>query len=148
MSRVVDIARDVVSLLNENIGVFSMNFTAVYEPYPRQDLQKVTGLEVFVTPDSCNRIRETRDPVWSLHPVIQIGFLKRIDRLNRGTEVDNLVTLMDEVGDYLSDKAPASHPYARLIEFGDRPLYYYEHYYSFSVFSGTLDLKYRLDVKI
>ena len=146
MSRIVDIAKDVVDLLNS--GTFSMSFNAVYEPYPRQDLQKVFGLEVFVTPDSCNRERMTRGEIWSVHPYIQIGFLKRIDRLNRGSEVDDIVTLMDEVGDYLSDKIPPSHPTAQLIEFGDRPLYYYEHYYQFSVFSGTLDLKYQLHVKI
>lgn len=138
MSVIVDTAKDVVKLLNENN--FSMDFTAFYEPLPRQDLQSVKRLEVFVTPDSCEWRRVTRE-AWTRNPVIQVGVLKHIDKIARHTEVPDLLQLVEEISACLT-KGVLEHQDVKIVRVSNDPLYHYEHLNQFSCFTSVVSAEY------
>lgn len=144
MGTAADLCKDVAAVLNAQS--FSMPFTAIYEPIPRTDLQSVRSLEVFVCCDLESRERINR-AAWKKETSVQIGILKHINKLNRVTEIDAMIALVNEVAGFIGDAPLPNCPWAQPVRFQERPLYHFEHIYQYSVFSSVLSLVYLSGVR-
>jgi hypothetical protein len=136
---IVDIADAVVTALN--VGTFSQSFQAVRHYQPVYELKDMGTLHVSVVPKGIELELFTRAQVQA-DVQIDIGVQKKLASLE-GAEVDPLMHLVDEIGDYFRTHALAGTP-AVWFKTENVPIYAPEHLAKLRQFTSVLTLTFRL----
>ncbi|CAN5495908.1 hypothetical protein BH11PLA2_BH11PLA2_22800 [soil metagenome] len=139
MAVIIDIANAVVATLNA--GTFSQAFTAERHYLPRFELPDMATLRVSVVPKgiTSTALDRKRD---------QVDY--RIDvalQHKTGTDLatlDALMTLAEEIGDYLQATALVGYPQARCFDMVNEPIYAPEHLEEFRQFTSLMTFTYRV----
>ena len=136
---IVDIAGAVVTALNA--GAFSQSFQAVRHYQPVFELKDMGTLHVSVVPKGIELELFTRAKVQA-DVEIDIGVQKKLTSLE-GAEVDPLMHLVEEIGDYFRSHALVGTP-AVWIKTENVPIFAPEHLAKLRQFTSVLTLTFRL----
>lgn len=140
MSIVVDIAEAVVTELNGES--FSIPFTAQRSYLPVYDLREMSELKVTVIPRSVTSTLASREASDELYAVM-IGMQKKLEP-EELDDVDALVTLMEELGVFLTRRTLSEMPDAQWISNEIDPLFVGELMDKLRQFTSVLTATYRL----
>jgi len=139
MATIVDIADAIVDELNG--GTFSQAFTAERSYLPRFELPDMATLHVTVIPKSMEisqaggtRAKEQYDYR------VDVAVQKREAELD---ELDALMSLVEEIADYLTGRALDTSPVANWIGTENSPIYAPEHMGEFRQFTSIITVTYR-----
>lgn len=136
---IVTLADAVVAQLNST--TFSLPFNATRLYLPRFDLAQMTTLHVSVVPKSVtskglDRARDTFD--YRLDIAIQQKLEPTV------TNLDPLMTLVEEIADHLRTQRLAAFPEARCVEVENVPVYALEHLDEFRAFTSVVTPTFKL----
>lgn len=139
MAVIIDIANAVVATLNT--GTFSQAFTAERHYLPRFELPDLATLRVSVVPkgmtsQALDRNRDQNDYRIDVAVQHKAG-------LDLAT-LDALMTLAEEIGDYLKTPPIIGYPQARCVELVHEPIYAPEHIDEFRAFTSVMTFTYRV----
>jgi len=140
LSIVVDIAEAVVTELNGES--FSIPFTAQRSYLPVYDLREMSELKVTVIPRSVTSTLASREASDELYAVM-IGMQKKLEP-EELDDVDALVTLMEELGVFLTRRTLSEMPDAQWISNEIDPLFVGELMDKLRQFTSVLTATYRL----
>ena len=142
MSLVTDIADAVAAELNAAVeGTFSEDFTAQRLVLPEFDLADLAALKVSVVPKAVTITGATR-AACQYEIVVDIGVQKKLGK-DLDSEVATLGTFVDEVADYLRQRALNQAAYAAWVSTANEPVYAPEHLAGDRVFTSVLTVTYR-----
>ena len=132
------VAEAVKDALNQ--GTFSQTFTAIRAYRPLFDLPEMKDLHVTVVP------KDVVEALASRHSVqqdvrIDVAVQKKVAD---DTETDALMTLVQEIAEFLRFSRLATLPQAAWIETENSPIYAPEHLEKLSQFTSVLTVTYRL----
>lgn len=145
MSLVVDIADAVVAELNAApIGTFEPAFTAARRVLPVFELAELAELKVTVVPKGVQITGSTRSA--SQYDItIDIGIQQKLPPgdTDLDAEVATLGSLVDDIADYLRQRALSAAPWATWVSTANEPAYAPEHLLEQRVFTSVLSVTYR-----
>ena len=140
MSVITDIADAVAAEINA--GTYSQELTAQRLLLPRFDLEDMQSLQVTVVPKSLTTLPGGR--AHNQHDfVIDVAVQQKLQTIN-DTEIDDLLTLVDEVADQLRFKRLTSYPNAVWLKTENQPVYAQEHLEEMRQFTSILTFTFRL----
>ena len=140
MSLISDIADAVTTELNA--GTFSLSFTAERHYLARFELKQLGTLRVPVVPKATTI--ETAARRQAQHDVqIDVGVLQKLQAADN-SEIDELVTLVEELADHFRLQRLASYPNAIWTRTENEPIYSHEHLERMRQFSSVLTLTFRV----
>ena len=142
MSLVTDIADAVADELNAAVeGTFIENFTAQRLVLPEFDLAELADLKVSVVPKAVTITGSTRSAS-QYEIAVDVGVQKKLGK-DLDSEVAELGTFVDEIADYLRQRALTQAPYAAWVSITNEPVYAPEHLAGDRVFTSVLTVTYR-----
>lgn len=143
MSTITTIADAVVARLNA--GSFSENFTAERHYQPSFDLTDLETLRVSVVPRSLAILGASRRQS-QYDAQIDIGIQKRLsaEPSDDQAEIDALLTLAEEIADYLRFERLAEAPEAVWVALAQEPVVATEHLEQHRQFTTILTVTYRV----
>jgi len=146
MRTVLNVADAVVTELNSAPDeTFSLEFIAERKVLPEYDLRNITALQVIVVPRSLNAELETRSQV--MYEVqIDIGVQKHVGK-EIDDEIEDLMDLVEEVGDYLRGLSLTAVTYARWVRMENNPIYSPDHLATHHVFTSVITMTYHMLVE-
>jgi hypothetical protein len=139
MATIIDIANAVVATLNA--GTFSQAFTAERHYLPRYELPDLATLRVSVVPKgiASEALDRNRDRVdYRIDVAVQHKAGVELATL------DGLMTLAEEIGDYLQGTPLVGYPQARCVDMVHEPIYAPEHLDEFRAFTSVMTFTYRM----
>ena len=140
MAVITDIADAVAADINA--GSFSEPVTAVREYLPAFDLADMAQLRVTVVPKGV-----TISPGGRAHNqhdyAIDVAVQKKLDAADN-TEIDDLMTLVDELADHLRFKRLTDTPNAVWLKTENQPVYAQEHLQEMRQFTSILTFTFRV----
>lgn len=139
---VIAIAEAVKDLING--VVFSMPFTATRTYVPRFKLEELTELQVTVVPNAIESAFSTRTQ--TLGPwQIDVGFHCKVAAgEGQAAQVDALMQLVEEVGDWITDNALPDALRAKWLRNANDPLFDHAHLKEKNVFVSLLTVTYQV----
>ena len=142
MALVIDIADAVTAEINAAPGgTFSLALTAVRKVLPVYDLSDLDTLKVTVVPKAVEITAASRSS--SQYDIaVDIGVQKKLGK-DIDAEIVALVGLVDEIADYLRQRALAAAPYAIWAGIVNEPVYSAEHLADNRTFTSVLTVTYR-----
>jgi len=142
MGLAIDIADAVAAEINAAAdGTFSQVVDAQRQVLPARELSELTTLKVTVVPKAIEISGSTRS-VSQYDVAIDIGVQKKLGK-DLDVEVSPLMTLVDEIAEYLRKRQLAAAPYAAWVRTANDPVYVPEHLASQRVFTSLLTVTYR-----
>lgn len=140
MAVITDIANAVIAALNA--GTFSQTFTAERQYLPIFELEDVKGLRVTVVPKGVAIQSAGRNN--NQHDVdIDVAVQKKLTKTD-DTEIDPLMTLVEELADHFRLKRLTTYPNAIWTKTQNEPVYAQEHLDQFRTFTSVLTLTFRV----
>lgn len=140
MAVITDIADAVV--VEINAGSFSLPVSATREYLPAFELADMRTLRVTVVPKSVTTL-----PGGRAHSqydyAIDVAVQKKLDT-NDNSEIDDLMTLVDELADHLRFKRLDSYPNAHWLKTDNEPVYAQEHLQELRQFTSILTFTFRV----
>lgn len=140
MSAVIDIADAVVASLNA--GTFSQPFEAERKYQPIVALPDLQTLHVSVVPRAVSITTATRETGY-FDCAIDVGVQKKVNPDAPG-ELDELMTLVEEITDHLRMKRLVDAPQAAWVSIDNEPAFASEHLDQQRVFTSVLTVTYRV----
>ena len=139
MATIAEVATAVVATLNA--GSFSQPFTAVRHYLPRFELPEMATLKVSVVPKgiASQALDRNRDRV-DYRIDVAVQHKTGVDLAT----LDALMTLVEEIADYLQATPLVGYPQARCVEMVNEPVYAPEHLEEFRQFTSVLTFTYRV----
>lgn len=139
MAVIIDIADAVMATLNA--GTFSQAFTAERHYLPRYELPELATLRVSVVPKgiATEALDRNRDRV-DYRIDVAVQHKAGVDLAT----LDALMTLAEEIGDYLQGTPLVGFPQARCIDMVHEPIYAPEHLDEFRAFTSVMTFTYRV----
>ena len=142
MSLVTDIADAVAAELNAAVeGTFTEDFTAQRLVLPEFDLAELADLKVSVVPKAVTITGSTRSAS-QYEIAVDVGVQKKLGK-DLDSEVAALGTFVDEIADYLRQRALTQAAYAAWVSIANEPVYAPEHLAGDRVFTSVLTVTYR-----
>ena len=142
MSLATDIADAVEAELNAaEAGTFGQDFTAERKVLPVFDLADLAELKVCVVPKSVTISGSTR-AASQYEIAVDVGVQKKLGK-DLDSEVATLGTFVDEIADYLRQRALTQAAYAAWVSIVNEPVYAPEHLAGERVFTSVLTVTYR-----
>jgi hypothetical protein len=143
MSLIADIAQAVVGELNgAPPGTFALAFTAARSYRPEFDLAALKTLRVCVVPKAIAIASLGRSA--NQHDVaIDVAVQKKVDAGDTSA-LDGLMTLVEQIADYLRLRRLVSFPAACWVKTDNQPVYSMEHLEQHQVFTSVLTLTFRV----
>lgn len=140
MHVLLEIADALLAALNAED--FSQAFTAVRSYRPDFDLPELATLRVSVVPKADTTSAATRTD--DFHEVsVDIGVQQRVPQGDRDA-LDALLTLMQELGDFLKRRRLDGVPAATWVRTANEPVFDPDHLAEKSVFTSVLTVTYRV----
>jgi len=140
MALVTDIADAVVAELAS--GAFSQSFSPERRVLPEYELADLKDLRVTVVPRSVEITGSSR--TMSQHDVqVDVGVQKRLAK-NLDAEVASLLSLVDEIAEFLKRRPLQGAPYAVWVRTANEPVYAPDHLAEKRLFTSVLTVTYRL----
>lgn len=140
MAVITDIADAVAAEINA--GSFSQPLTAVREYLPSFELADMQMLRVTVVPKSLTTLPGGRSH--NQHDfAIDVAVQKKLDAADN-TEIDELMTLVDELADHLRFKRLTDYPNAVWLKTENQPVYAQEHLQELRQFTSILTFTFRV----
>ena len=140
MAVITDIADAVATEINA--GSFSQPVSATREYLPAFELADMQTLRVTVVPKSVTTL-----PGGRAHNqydyAIDVAVQKKLDAADN-TEIDELMTLVDELADHLRFKRLTDYPNAAWLKTENQPVYAQEHLQELRQFTSVLTLTFRV----
>lgn len=140
MAVITDIADAVAAEINA--GSFSQPVSATREYLPAFELADMQMLRVTVVPKSVTTL-----PGGRAHNqydyAIDVAVQKKLDAADN-TEIDELMTLVDELADHLRFKRLTDYPNAAWLKTENQPVYAQEHLQELRQFTSILTFTFRL----
>jgi len=137
---ITDIADAVAAEINA--GSFSQPVSATREYLPAFELADMQTLRVTVVPKSVTTL-----PGGRAHNqydyAIDVAVQKKLDAADN-TEIDELMTLVDELADHLRFKRLTDYPNAAWLKTENQPVYAQEHLQELRQFTSILTFTFRL----
>jgi len=140
MAMILDIADAVRDELNGK--VWSMSFTAKRAYKPSFDLPEMADLHVTVVPKGLTIAREDRSS-YRYDYRVDIGVQQKFEQ-GAHAELDPLMGLVEEIGDYFRDVILETDPEAVCTGVENGPIYAQEHFREKRLFTSILTLGFRL----
>ena len=142
MSLVTDIADAVAAELNAAVeGTFTESFTAQRLVLPEFDLVELADMKVSVVPKAMTITGATRSAS-QYEIAVDVGVQKKLGK-DLDSEVAALGTFVDEIADYLRQRALTQAAYAAWVSIANEPVYAPEHLAGDRVFTSVLTVTYR-----
>lgn len=142
MSAITDLARAVTAELNDPAGPLAGQAEAVMAYRPVYDLQDMKHLHVTVVPRAVEMAAASRERVQA-DLRIDIGVQRKVDPEDPPA-VEALLSLVEQIADYLRDRRPADMPQAAWVSTQNEPVYALEHLDQLRQFTSVLTVTYRL----
>lgn len=140
MAVITDIADAVAAEINA--GSFSQPLTAVREYLPVFELADMQSLRVTVVPKSVTTLPGGR--AHNQHDfAIDVAVQKKLDTADN-SEIDELMTLVDELADHLRFKRLTDYPNAVWLKTENQPVYAQEHLQELRQFTSILTFTFRV----
>ena len=140
MAVITDIADAVAAEINA--GSYSQELTAQRLLLPRFDLEDMKTLQVTVVPKAVTTVPGGR--AHNQHDyVIDVAVQQKL-RTTDDSEIDGLLTLVDEIADQLRFKRLTSYPNAIWLKTENEPVYAQEHLDELRQFTSILSFTFRL----
>ena len=140
MAIIADIADAVAAEINA--GSFSQSLTAERLYLPVFDLKEMQDLRVTVVPKSLLTLPGGR--AHNQHDyAIDVAVQKKLQAADNA-EIDDLMTLVDEIADHLRFKRLSSYPNAIWLKTENQPVYAPEHLHELRQFTSILTFTFRL----
>jgi len=140
MAVIADIADAVAAEINA--GSFSQALTAERVYLPVFDLKEMQDLRVTVVPKSVLTLPGGRAN--NQHDyAIDVAVQKKLQTADNA-EIDDLMTLVDEIADHLRFKRLSSYPNAIWLKTENQPVYAPEHLHELRQFTSILTFTFRL----
>lgn len=140
MAVITDIADAVAAEINA--GSFSQPVSATREYLPAFELADMQQLRVTVVPKSLTTLPGGR--AHNQHDfAIDVAVQKKLDTADN-TEIDELMTLVDELADHLRFKRLADYPNAVWLKTENQPVYAQEHLQELRQFTSILTFTFRV----
>lgn len=140
MAVITDIADAVAAEINA--GSFSQPVSATREYLPAFELADMQTLRVTVVPKSVTTL-----PGGRAHNqydyAIDVAVQKKLDAADN-TEIDELMTLVDELADHLRFKRLTDYPNAAWLKTENQPVYAQEHLQELRQFTSILTFTFRV----
>ncbi|QDT33985.1 hypothetical protein [Thalassoglobus polymorphus] len=140
MAVITDIADAVAAEINA--GSFSQPVSATREYLPAFELADMQTLRVTVVPKSVTTL-----PGGRAHNqydyAIDVAVQKKLDAADN-TEIDELMTLVDELAEHLRFKRLTDYPNAAWLKTENQPVYAQEHLQELRQFTSILTFTFRL----
>ena len=140
MAVITDIAAAVAAEINA--GSFSQPVSATREYLPAFELADMQTLRVTVVPKSVTTL-----PGGRAHNqydyAIDVAVQKKLDAADN-TEIDELMTLVDELADHLRFKRLTDYPNAAWLKTENQPVYAQEHLQELRQFTSILTFTFRV----
>ena len=140
MAVITDIADAVAAEINA--GSFSKPVSAVREYLPAFELADMQTLRVTVVPKSVTTL-----PGGRAHNqydyAIDVAVQKKLDAADN-TEIDELMTLIDELADHLRFKRLTDYPNAAWLKTENVPVYSPEHLEQLRQFTSVITITFRI----
>ena len=140
MAVITDIADAVAAEINA--GSFSQPVSATREYLPAFELADMQTLRVTVVPKSVITL-----PGGRAHNqydyAIDVAVQKKLDAADN-TEIDELMTLVDELADHLRFKRLTDYPNAAWLKTENQPVYAQEHLQELRQFTSILTFTFRV----
>lgn len=140
MAVITDIADAVAAEINA--GSFSQPVSATREYLPAFELADMQTLRVTVVPKSVTTL-----PGGRAHNqydyAIDVAVQKKLDAADN-TEIDDLMTLVDELADHLRFKRLTDYPNAAWLKTENQPVYAQEHLQELRQFTSILTFTFRV----
>ena len=140
MAVITDIAEAVVAEINA--GTYSQPITAQRAYLPVFDLEDMQDLQVTVVPKSLTTLPGGR--AHNQHDyAIDVAVQQKLQTTD-DAEIDDLMTLVDEIADQLRFKRLTSFPNAVWLKTENEPVYAQEHLQEMRQFTSILTFTFRL----
>ena len=140
MALITDIAEAVVAELNA--GSFSLPFTAARHYRPVFELEEMQTLHVTVVPKGTAIQPNSRNS--NQHDIdIDVAIQQKLETADN-TDIDPLMTLVDEIADQFRFKRLNSFPNAVWVKTENQPVYAQEHLDQLRQFTSLLTLTFRV----
>ena len=140
MAIIADIAAVVVAELNS--GSFSQTFTAQRQYLPTFDLTDMQQLQVTVVPKGVTTLPGGR--AHSQHDyAIDVAVQQKLETTDN-VEIDDLLTLVDEIADHFRFKRLGSYPDAMWLKTENEPVYAQEHLQELRQLTSILTFTFRV----
>ncbi len=140
MSVITDIADAVAAEIN--LGSFSQPVTATREYLPAFELADMQQLRVTVVPKSVTTLPGGR--AHNQHDYgIDVAVQKKLDAADNA-EIDDLMTLVEEIGEVFRFKRLDSYPNAMWLKTDNEPVYAQEHLQELRQFTSILTFTFRV----
>ena len=140
MAVITDIADAVAAEINA--GSFSQQVSAAREYLPAFELADMQTLRVTVVPKSVTTL-----PGGRAHNqydyAIDVAVQKKLDAADNA-EIDELMTLVDELADHLRFKRLTDYPNAAWLKTENQPVYAQEHLQELRQFTSILTFTFRV----
>lgn len=140
MSTVINVADAVVASLNG--ASFSLPVTAERKYVPAVDLADLADLHVTVVPRAVAITTATRDSSY-FDCAVDVGVQKKVNP-DEPDELDELMTLVEEIADHLRMKRLDEAPQAAWVSIENEPVFASEHLDQQRVFTSVLTVTYRV----
>ena len=140
MAVITDIADAVAAEIN--VGSFSQPVSATREYLPAFELADMQTLRVTVVPKSVTTLPGGRAPN-QYDYAIDVAVQKKLDAADN-TEIDELMTLVDELADHLRFKRLTDYPNAAWLKTENQPVYAQEHLQELRQFTSILTFTFRV----
>ena len=140
MAVITDIADAVAAEINA--GSFSQPVSATREYLPAFELADMQTLRVTVVPKSVTTLPGGRAHNQYDH-AIDVAVQKKLDAADN-TEIDELMTLVDELADHLRFKRLTDYPNAAWLKTENQPVYAQEHLQELRQFTSILTFTFRV----
>ena len=140
MAVITDIADAVAAEINA--GSFSQPVSATREYLPAFELADMQQLRVTVVPKSLTTLPGGR--AHNQHDfAIDVAVQKKLDTADN-SEIDDLMTLVDELADHLRFKRLTDYPNAVWLKTENQPVYAQEHLQELRQFTSILTFTFRV----
>lgn len=140
MAVITDIADAVAAEINA--GSFSQSVSATREYLPAFELADMQQLRVTVVPKSLTTLPGGR--AHNQHDfAIDVAVQKKLDTADN-SEIDDLMTLVDELADHLRFKRLTDYPNAVWLKTENQPVYAQEHLQELRQFTSILTFTFRV----
>jgi hypothetical protein len=137
---ITDIADAVAAEINA--GSFSQSVSATREYLPAFELADMQQLRVTVVPKSLTTLPGGR--AHNQHDfAIDVAVQKKLDTADN-SEIDDLMTLVDELADHLRFKRLTDYPNAVWLKTENQPVYAQEHLQELRQFTSILTFTFRV----
>jgi len=143
MPLTIDIAEAVTRQLNDEQGSFSQPFVAVRHSRPSFELAELKELRVSVVPRAISIVNLGRS--LNQHDVsVDVAVQKKLSPQTQTAELDELMELLEQIGDCLRLKRLSTMPTAAWVRSENSPIYSPEHLEQHNVFTSVLTITFRV----